>query len=189
MYFHRLQYMSAEISITAAVAGDPALAAQMILDTVHTTAPGLPADLIPLSWFVNEALSPTRFVLVLLTAFSALALLLAAVGLYAVLAYTVRQQTKEIGIRMALGAEDGALVRNVVLQGTTMAAIGAGLGLLTWSVVGRLLESQLYGVGAMDPLALAGTASVLIAVAALASWVPARRAARVDPAVALRAER
>ena len=105
------------------------------------------------------------------------------------LAYTVRQQTKEIGIRMALGAEDGALVRSVVLQGTSMAAIGAGLGLLTWSVVGRLLESQLYGVGTMDPVALAATAAVLISVAALASWVPARRAARVDPAVALRSER
>jgi putative ABC transport system permease protein len=188
MYFHRVQYLSAEISIMARVAGDPALAAAMILDTVHATAPELPADLAPLSWFVDEALVPARFVLVLMTAFSAMALLLAAIGLYAVLAYTVRQQTKEIGIRMALGAQDGALVRSVVRQGTAMAVVGAGLGLVTWSIVGRLLESQLYGVGAMDPLALAATATVLIAVAALASYVPARRAARVDPAEALRSE-
>ena len=188
MYFHRVQYLSAEISVMARVAGDPAAAAQMVLRAVRTTAPDLPADLAPLSWFVDEALSPTRFVLVLLTAFSAMALLLAAVGLYAVLAYTVRQQTREIGIRMALGAQDRNLVRTVVGQGTLMAAVGAGIGLVAWAAVGRLLESQLYGVGSMDPRALAVTALVLIGVAALASWVPARRAARVDPAVALRAE-
>jgi putative ABC transport system permease protein len=189
MYFHRVQYMSAEISVMARVAGDPAAAARMVLDTVRTTAPELPADLAPLSRFVDEALSPTRFVLVLLTAFAGMALLLATVGLYAVLAYGVRRQTREIGIRMALGAEDGALVRRVVGDGTLMAAVGAGLGLIAWSTVGRLLESQLYGVGTMDPRALAATAVVLIAVAALASWVPARRAARVDPAQALRADR
>ncbi len=188
MYFHRIQYLSAEISVMAKVAGDPTAAAQSVLEAVRTTAPQLPADLAPLAWFVSEALTPTRFVLVLLTAFSALAVILAAVGLYAVLAYTVRQQTQEIGIRMALGAGTTTLVGSVVSQGVRMAVLGVLLGLGSWTVIGGFLESQLYGVTAYDPLALAATAAVLIAVAAAASYVPARRASRVDPVAALSSE-
>ena len=120
-----------------------------------------------------------------MAAFSGLALTLAAIGLYAVLAYAVRQQTQEIGIRMALGAAQGTLVRAVVGQGVRMAGTGVVLGLMAWTLVGQLIETQLYGVSTLDPVALIGTALVLVGVAAVASYVPARRAARVDPVAAL----
>ena len=149
----------------------------------------MPADLVPLSWFVDEALSPTRFVLILMSAFSGMALLLAAIGLYAVLAYTVRQQTREIGIRMALGAEDGNLVRSVVGQGTALAAVGAVLGLGAWMLVGRLLESQLYGVSTLNPLALAGTATVAHRGSGAGQLRAGAACGAGGPAVALRAER
>jgi len=121
-------------------------------------------------------------------AFAALALTLAAVGLYGVLAYVVSQRTTEIGVRMALGATTSEVFRLVIGEGLRLTAVGLLFGVAGSIAVGRLLTTMLFGVGPADPRVFAGTAAVLVAAAALACVIPARRATRVDPMVALRAE-
>jgi ABC-type antimicrobial peptide transport system permease subunit len=117
-----------------------------------------------------------------------MALILGIVGIYGVIAYAVTQRTREIGIRMALGAQSAGLRQMFVRQGLLLAGIGAILGLGAAAGLTRLMSSLLFGVAALDPLTYAGVAAILIAAAALASYVPARRATRVDPLDALRAE-
>jgi ABC-type antimicrobial peptide transport system permease subunit len=124
----------------------------------------------------------------LLGGFAALALVLASLGIYGVLSYTVAQRRREIGIRMALGAHAGQVVRMVVRQGLALWAIGIAIGLLAALALTRALASLLYGVSATDPLAFAAGAVALGLVAAVASWLPARQAARVDPMITLKAE-
>ena len=121
-------------------------------------------------------------------AFAGLALVLAVVGLYGVLSYTVAQRTQEIGIRVAMGAQRGDVLRLTVGQGVRIAALGAGIGAVAALVGGRVLSSLLYGVSPRDPLVLFGAAAILLVVAAVASYLPARRATKVDPMVALRYE-
>jgi putative ABC transport system permease protein len=124
----------------------------------------------------------------LLSIFSGSALFLTVVGLYATLAYSVSQRTREIGVRMALGARVERVVRLVVGQGMRLAAVGVSIGVAAALVLGRLIGSLLYGVGSHDATTFFGVVVVLLGSAALACWVPARRAARVDPVVALQAE-
>jgi ABC-type antimicrobial peptide transport system permease subunit len=119
-------------------------------------------------------------------AFGVLALVLATIGLYSVMAYAVSQRTREIGIRMALGAGVRSVVRLVVAQGMRMVALGLALGMVGALALTRLLASMLLGVGATDAATYAGVALLLVGVALLACYIPARRAARVDPLVALR---
>jgi ABC-type antimicrobial peptide transport system permease subunit len=126
--------------------------------------------------------------LTLVGAFAALAVLLASVGLYGVLSYTIAQRTAEIGLRMALGAQTGNVVADVLRGALRLASIGVVLGLAGAFGVTRFLSSFLFGVSPMDPATLAGVASVLVAVTVVASWLPALRAARVDPMAALRSE-
>ncbi|HEX8671097.1 MAG TPA: FtsX-like permease family protein, partial [Longimicrobium sp.] len=109
-------------------------------------------------------------------------------GIYGVLAYQVGQRTREIGVRVALGARAGDVVRMVLRHGFKITALGAAIGLVMAIAATRLLSSLLYGVSATDPLTFTAVPVLLLAVALLASWLPARRAARVDPMVALRAE-
>ena len=122
------------------------------------------------------------------SAFGLLALVIAAMGIFAVISYSVTQRTPEIGIRMALGAESAEVARMVLGQGLRAAAIGVGLGAGGAYAMGRAIASLLYGVPAYDPLVFSGVAVVLLASAAAAAWLPARRAARTDPMVALRYE-
>jgi predicted permease len=143
---------------------------------------------VPATAVVATTTAPTRIGAALLGAFGALALLLAAVGLYGVIAYSVTMRTREMGVRMALGARPGDVLRLVLRQGARLAAVGIGAGALLAALVGRILGSLLYGVSALDPLAYAIAATMLLAVAALASFVPALTAARVDPLRALRSE-
>jgi ABC-type antimicrobial peptide transport system permease subunit len=125
---------------------------------------------------------------VVLGAFGGLALVLAALGIYGVLAYSVAQRQREIGVRMALGAQQGA-VRRLVLRDAMRAVIpGVVVGLAVALGLAKLLRTMLYGVSEMDPMTYAGVVVVLLIVATLASWIPARRATRVDPMIAIRAE-
>jgi putative ABC transport system permease protein len=121
-------------------------------------------------------------------AFAALALLLAAVGLYGVLAQGVIQRRRDIGVRLALGAGRGQILRMVVGEGLTMAAIGAAVGLTLALAGSRVLSSVLFGVSALDPVTLLGVPAALLALAVVASFIPARRATGIDPIVALRSE-
>ena len=129
-----------------------------------------------------------RFRTWLIGIFAALALMLAAVGVYGVMSYSVTQRTSEIGIRVTLGAQPWDVFRIIVGQGFKLALVGVGVGLIAALILTRTLQSFLYGVSASDPLTFAGVAIILIAVAAAASFIPARRATRVDPTVALRYE-
>jgi ABC-type antimicrobial peptide transport system permease subunit len=126
--------------------------------------------------------------LVLLGIFALTALLLACVGIYGVISYSVAQRTREVGIRIALGADSHRVVALILRQGIRLVLIGLVTGIAASIGAGLLIADQLYGVSQFDPPVMAGVALVLLAVALLASWLPARRASRVNPAVALRAE-
>jgi len=137
---------------------------------------------------IAESLGERRFQMLLLSGFGAIALLLASIGIYGLVAYSVTQRSKEIGIRMALGAQGSTVLRMVVVGGLRLAAIGVGIGLVGAVFVTQALQRALYGVRAVDPLTFAAVSLLLVAVAALASWAPARKAARLDPMISLRAE-
>ena len=124
----------------------------------------------------------------LMTVFGCAALLLAAIGIYGLMAYSVRQRTQEIGIRLALGAEMSQVKNMIVIQGMRMALVGVVIGLASAFALSRFIASFLFGVEAWDPLVFAAATAVLSAIALLAVWLPARRASRVDPTEALRYE-
>jgi putative ABC transport system permease protein len=137
---------------------------------------------------IGEAVGPQRFAMILLGGFAALALALASVGIYGVMAYSVSQRTHEIGVRMALGANRSNVLGMVVGQALELALVGAGLGLTGALGLTRLLSSLLYSVRPTDPMTLALVTLVLVGVSAFASYIPARRATKVDPMEALRYE-
>jgi putative ABC transport system permease protein len=124
----------------------------------------------------------------LLGLFAALGLVLAAVGIYGVTAYGVSQRTHEIGLRMALGAREGDVMKMVVRQGLTLAGVGGAIGLIASYALTRLMKTMLFGVSATDPLIFTVIALSLVLIALFACWMPARRAAKVDPMIALRCE-
>jgi ABC-type antimicrobial peptide transport system permease subunit len=132
--------------------------------------------------------APTRIGAALLGSFGALALLLAAVGLYGVIAYSVSLRTRELGVRVAIGARPRDVLLLVLGQGGRLALVGVGIGAMLAAGVGKVLESLLYGVGAFDPLAYAVAATLLLVVATAANLAPALQASRVDPLRALRSE-
>jgi putative ABC transport system permease protein len=137
---------------------------------------------------LSASLLPKRFVVALLGLFASMALLMAVLGLYGVISYSVTQRTREIGIRVALGAQRSEILGLVIRHGMKLAALGAGGGLVVSLAVSRLLRSQLFEVSPFDPLTFAATALALVAAAFAASYVPAHRATRVDPIEALRYE-
>lgn len=134
------------------------------------------------------ALHKDRFNLWLMSSFALLALLLAALGIYGVMTYTAAQRTRELGIRLALGALTSALLRLVAVQGMKLALIGVALGLLGSLALTRLMESLLFDVGTTDPVTFSLVALLLCVVSFVACYIPARRATKVDPLIALRCE-
>ncbi|HEY7210940.1 MAG TPA: ABC transporter permease [Bryobacteraceae bacterium] len=152
-------------------------------------APRLPKEqFLPLQDLVDRAVSPRRFTVLLLSGFALFALILASLGIYAVIAYSVGQRTQEIGIRMALGASPGILQKNILSQTLLLAAGGLLVGAAAALMLTRALKGLLYGVTAGDPVTFTGMLLVLLCVAATAGYLPARRASRIDPMIALRAE-
>jgi ABC-type antimicrobial peptide transport system permease subunit len=142
----------------------------------------LPAsDFQTLGDIVDRAVSPRRFILLLIEAFAFTALVLASLGIYGVLSYTVSRRTQELGIRMALGASARMLQGRVVARTLMMAAIGVAIGWVGALALSRLIGSLLFGVAAVDPLTYAGVTLLLLGIAALAGYFPARRASRIDP--------
>jgi len=161
----------------------------MVRAALGSVDPNLPStDFQPLQQLVDQAVSPRRFVTVLLAGFSFLALVLASLGIYGVISYSVNQRTNEIGIRIALGAQTPAVLKLILGQGVKLALIGLGIGLGAAFVLSRVLSTLLFGVEATDPMTFAGIALLLTCVALLACYIPARRATKVDPMVALRYE-
>src|SRR6266851_2275582 len=191
VYYPLGQAPARAVEMTLVIRSDLGLAS--LLSSLRTEIGSLDPDqpvtgLQSLESSVSTTLQQRRLSTLLLSLFSAGALLLALLGIYATLAYSVVQRTREIGVRMALGARGGAVVRLVVGQGMRLAALGAGLGVAFALLLGRVIAALLYGVGAHDPMTFAAVVVLLLGAALLACWVPARRASRVDPLIALRAE-
>jgi predicted permease len=169
--------------------GDPAAFAPIARKIVSGVDAGIPVtDVTTQEAQAARTVAQERVFADMLTFFGALAVLLAAIGLYGVMSYSVAQRTNEIGIRMALGAETGGVLRMVVAQGLKFAVIGLVIGSVATLGLTRFIEGQLYGVTASDPLTFAVVGALLLGVAIVACWIPALRAARVDPMVALRTE-
>jgi len=178
-----------EITVVMRSRGDPSVALRAARATVLSLDRDLPIyDAFTLETMVDRVLGQPRFYVLLLSIFAVLAVVLAVVGIYGVIAYTVQQRTREIGIRIALGASRERVVAMVVQRGLFLALAGITLGSAGAYAVSRVLQSLLFGVGARDPLTFVAVAALLGGVALLASWLPARRAARVDPLAAMRAE-
>ena len=136
---------------------------------------------------IDQAASPRRFVVVLLGGFAAFAVLLAALGIYALISYGVMQRRQEIGIRLALGAAASDVHRSVMRGTLTLAVVGAALGILGAMIVVPAMHAMLFGVSWSDPVSFGGALAILLLVSALSGLLPAHRASRVDPSVALRA--
>ena len=135
---------------------------------------------------VDRAQAGTRFSLLLISVFAVVAVTLAGIGLYGVLSTVVRQRTSEVGVRMALGAERSDIIQLIVLQGLRLSAVGIALGIVAAFLLGRVIAAMLVGVKSTDPATFAAVTMVFLAISALASWLPARRAANLGPTKALR---
>jgi putative ABC transport system permease protein len=178
-----------QASIVVKADGDPKSLVKSIGAAVHTVDPDIPlADVKTPDEIISESLAIDRFSVVLFSCFGFLGLLLAAVGIYGVMAFAVAQRTHEFGVRMALGAERSRVINLVLREGVTLAVCGSAIGLGGAYLVGRAMQSTLYGVGALDVRAFAGVSFLLMAAALLACLFPAWRASRVEPLEALRYE-
>jgi ABC-type antimicrobial peptide transport system permease subunit len=166
----------------------PDQVAEGVRDALKQIAPNIsPKEFRPLERLVDKSVSPRRFVVTLLGGFAVFALILASLGIYGVISYSVNQRTQEIGIRMALGASAGDLQANILGETLRLAAMGMLLGTAAAWLLARLLRGLLFGVTVTDPVTFIGMLAVLTLVAAVAGYVPAYRASRIDPAIALRA--
>ncbi|HLN03296.1 MAG TPA: FtsX-like permease family protein [Bryobacteraceae bacterium] len=178
----------ASVDLVVRTALPPAGLASAVRAALKPIEPNLPGNEFRiLQDLVDKAVSPRRFVVLLLAGFAGFALILASLGIYAVISYSVTQRTQEIGIRMALGASAADLRAQILGQTMSLAAIGMVIGIVASWILARTISSLLFGITATDPVTFIGMLVVLTVVAAIAGYVPARRASRIDPMVALRA--
>jgi predicted permease len=189
-YYPLYQISIPMVYLVARTSADPAILAQAMRDAVRAVDPSQAAvyDLKPMSERVDASLGPRRFAVTMLITFASVALLMAALGLYGVISYSVEQRTQEIGVRMALGARLPQVLWMVIAQSMRLVIAGALIGLGAALVLARLLASELVQVSAFDPVTFASMCAVLVVVTFAATCLPARRAGRVDPTVALRYE-
>ena len=167
----------------------PATAMSALRAALRSLDPTLPlTDMLPLADRMGQSLRAPRFTTTLVATFAIVAVLLGVIGLYGVIAYSVAQETRSIGVRLALGATPGRIARLVLQRGARLAVIGIAIGLVGAVAATRWIESQLFGVSAVDPVTYAAGSVALLALAMLASWLPARRAAHTDAMTALRAD-
>jgi putative ABC transport system permease protein len=185
MAYRQHPYHANDLHIVVRAQGDISAAARK---TVGQIDPAIPVKVSTLEQFHSDAVALPRFRTLLLMAFAGLAAVLATVGVYGVMSYAAAQRQAEMGVRIALGATGGDVVSMLVGNGAKLAAIGLAVGLAIALAAGRFIESMLYGVRPLDPLAISGAVLLLGGAALLAALIPALRAARVDPALALRAE-
>jgi predicted permease len=189
MFYPAMQVDGAFQSIVVRSARPAGALRPELVNAIHALDSGLPVgEVQPFTQQLAGAIADRRLAMTMLGAFAVLALVLAGMGIYSVIAYSVAQRTNEFGIRMALGAAPGVVVRMVMKEGLRLAALGLGLGLALSLALTRLIQQQLFEVSASDPVILGGVAAFLCAIAALACFVPARRATKVDPMTALRSE-
>jgi putative ABC transport system permease protein len=189
LYLPHAQSRSRQMSIAVRTQGDPSRLIRPVSDAFHSVDPDQPlSEIMPMQRMVDRSLAGRRFNLVLLALFAALAVVLAAVGIYGVMSYQVAQRTREMGLRMALGAQRGAVLALIVREAGLLSLTGLGAGLVLSLLATRVMASLLFGVGATDPLTLAVVSAGLAFVSLAAAYVPGERATRVDPMVALRAD-
>jgi len=174
--------------IAIRTSSDPAGMAAVIRSEIRSIESSMPLTIHTISTVIDMSVAQRRFSMMLLGVFAALAMILAIVGIYGVMSYTVSQRTHEIGLRMALGAETSQVLKMVVGEGLTLTAIGVAIGLVAAVGVTRSMSGLLFGVTNTDFPTYLGVSAVLVAVALVACYVPARRAAKVDPLIALRYE-
>jgi putative ABC transport system permease protein len=171
------------------VNGDPMSIVAAVSREIHAVDPNQPISVIAtMAKLLGEETDQRRVAMILVATFAGIALMLAALGIYGVLAYFVAQRTREIGVRVALGAQTSDVMKMVMKQGMTLTLFGVGIGLIGGFALARLMKSLLFGVSATDPLTFAAAAALLSLVAMVACYIPARRAMKVDPLVALRCE-
>jgi predicted permease len=189
MYLPHLQFPTRALTVVVRGSSAPEALADSVRQQIRALDPELPMYRVTsMASRVDKSLAERRFSMLLLALFAALALGLAVIGIYGVMAYFVTQGTRELGIRMALGASPGAILLLVVGHGAIVAALGLAVGLGGALALGRFMDSLLFGVGAADPLTFTAIPAALAMVALLACYLPARRAARIDPTVSLRSE-
>jgi ABC-type transport system, involved in lipoprotein release, permease component len=189
LYIPATQFAYPVYSLVVRSSADPASLTQALRDAARQSAPGTTlTELRTLDAVFSQSLAQRRFAMLLVGSFAAAALLLAAVGLYGVIAYGVSQRVHEIGIRLALGARAADVQRLVIREGVTLTLAGLVVGAAAAVALSGLLRRQLYEVSPADPATYVGIGALLVVVAVAASWVPAWRASRVEPVKALRGE-
>jgi putative ABC transport system permease protein len=179
----------APLGMTVRASGDPLTLVPAVRRELEMMDPDVPmADIQMMGDYVADAIAPTTFTLAVIGAFAAVALVLASIGLYGVIAYSVRRRTREIGIRMAFGASEGTILQLVLRRALALGLAGVGIGIVVALVSTRTVSSLVYGVSPLDPVTFVSVPLVLVMITIAASYVPARRATRVDPVEALRDE-